>query len=48
MSGIKGTRVREDGAESIFSVDGRQMAEPRQGLNVIRYKNGAIKKKVLR
>ena len=48
VSGIKGTKVREDGAESIFSVDGRQMPEPRQGLNIIRYKDGTAKKVVVK
>lgn len=42
--GIRPILVRDSQKEEIFSIDGRRLAKPQKGLNIIRYQDGTTKK----
>ena len=46
LSGIKPATAKTSQPEDVFSLDGRRLAKPQKGLNIIRYKDGTAKKVV--
>ena len=43
-AGIEQVRISKLQPEGIFSLDGRRLAKTQKGLNIIRYKDGTVKK----
>ena len=48
LSGIKPAKVKTSQPEGVFSLDGRRLAKPQKGLNIIRYKDGTAKKVLMK
>ena len=48
VSGVKTATVKESQPEGVFSLDGKRLAKPQKGLNIIRHKDGMAKKVVVK
>ena len=47
-SSVKSVWVNEDGNAQIFSLDGKPLNEPRNGVNIVRMSNGLVRKVVVK